>query len=491
MVITCEGCTTRFQLDDARVPDGGIRVRCSRCDHAFFAKPAERAGHPVARAVEEALEAEEISARNPVGLGPGTEGPGDEHDWEFNREPASPGDGPLEVAAPLSMGELGIAAGSGEGSGALGETGALLEAEYPPVRGADPLLDPSPAADPEDFLLAGATVGHDLGDEATFSGDPSLEADPRLEFGRPGMDLTAADSRDGSLDALAPETEAGQVSEAPDSCEGEAPGAISVDGGTTGALESEVSGSAQEGAAGEAVSPGAESALGLGSPEDWDFFANGDVPAVEAGAPVPLARISLGPPSEMLPKPRPPVVADAETSGVRHWLVRVVHTIGWAATAGLVVLLLEAGGGGFPAPAPHQAPSAGLVFEDFGARRLDNAVVGPMRVVEGRVHAPAGLAVSPGMQLVVQLLDRDGTVVNDDAATLGPALSERLLRELSPDEIRERLRGGAAQWLEPGTLASVVAVIERPPASAEHFRIVSVTRPLGPTTQVAERFPAD
>ncbi|HME73495.1 MAG TPA: zinc-ribbon domain-containing protein [Myxococcota bacterium] len=36
MIVACERCRTRFQLDDTRVPGGGVRVRCSRCKHAFF-----------------------------------------------------------------------------------------------------------------------------------------------------------------------------------------------------------------------------------------------------------------------------------------------------------------------------------------------------------------------------------------------------------------------------------------------------------------------
>ncbi len=36
MIVSCEKCHTRFQLDDARVPEAGVRVRCSRCKHAFF-----------------------------------------------------------------------------------------------------------------------------------------------------------------------------------------------------------------------------------------------------------------------------------------------------------------------------------------------------------------------------------------------------------------------------------------------------------------------
>jgi predicted Zn finger-like uncharacterized protein len=41
LIVTCEQCTTQFQLDDAKVPAGGVRVRCSRCKHAFFIQPAD------------------------------------------------------------------------------------------------------------------------------------------------------------------------------------------------------------------------------------------------------------------------------------------------------------------------------------------------------------------------------------------------------------------------------------------------------------------
>jgi predicted Zn finger-like uncharacterized protein len=41
MVITCEKCQTRFELDETRVPPKGARVRCSRCQHRFHVKPPE------------------------------------------------------------------------------------------------------------------------------------------------------------------------------------------------------------------------------------------------------------------------------------------------------------------------------------------------------------------------------------------------------------------------------------------------------------------
>ena len=36
MIVTCEECSTSFQLDEARIPATGAQVRCSRCKHAFF-----------------------------------------------------------------------------------------------------------------------------------------------------------------------------------------------------------------------------------------------------------------------------------------------------------------------------------------------------------------------------------------------------------------------------------------------------------------------
>jgi len=38
MIIQCDKCKTRFKLDDSRVTDAGIRVRCSRCSHTFVVR---------------------------------------------------------------------------------------------------------------------------------------------------------------------------------------------------------------------------------------------------------------------------------------------------------------------------------------------------------------------------------------------------------------------------------------------------------------------
>lgn len=61
MIIACEKCSTRFQLDAARVPATGVKVRCSRCRHAFVVRPAE--AELATGAEAEAVHAHEAAAR--------------------------------------------------------------------------------------------------------------------------------------------------------------------------------------------------------------------------------------------------------------------------------------------------------------------------------------------------------------------------------------------------------------------------------------------
>lgn len=123
MIIACEQCDTRFQLDDSRIPPKGARVRCSRCKHAFFVP------HP-GLSVEEVIEEVVAEATDPSlaalpeatqDLGPaaaieeespfdaalpgpghtdpdvssslapvdGSAQPDFEEDWEFNEDPPS------------------------------------------------------------------------------------------------------------------------------------------------------------------------------------------------------------------------------------------------------------------------------------------------------------------------------------------------------------------------------------------------------------------
>jgi len=38
MIIKCDNCSTKFRLDDSRITEQGVRVRCSRCSHTFIVR---------------------------------------------------------------------------------------------------------------------------------------------------------------------------------------------------------------------------------------------------------------------------------------------------------------------------------------------------------------------------------------------------------------------------------------------------------------------
>ena len=103
MVITCEKCSTKFKLDDERIPEDGIRVRCSRCQHALFAKrpgaswEEEDPDDLFERDVSQALtgeagdipveETQAADVAPQASASPSTgERPFEDGDWEFNNE---------------------------------------------------------------------------------------------------------------------------------------------------------------------------------------------------------------------------------------------------------------------------------------------------------------------------------------------------------------------------------------------------------------------
>ncbi len=80
MIVTCEQCSTQFRLDDAKVPETGARVRCSKCKHAFFIQPASKRSDTLAAAdlAEEAMR----GGRDEDAL--------EDSDWQFNEEAQPP-----------------------------------------------------------------------------------------------------------------------------------------------------------------------------------------------------------------------------------------------------------------------------------------------------------------------------------------------------------------------------------------------------------------
>jgi len=119
MIVVCEGCDRRFQVDAARIPAGGARVRCKRCGHRFRVAPAS--GAPAAPTTDDTtLE--------------GTTAPAAPGELHFVTEPSAVEDGgtaPPDDAGQAAGERTGTSWEFGESIFKLEGAGEALAAEAP------------------------------------------------------------------------------------------------------------------------------------------------------------------------------------------------------------------------------------------------------------------------------------------------------------------------------------------------------------------------
>jgi hypothetical protein len=174
---------------------------------------------------------------------------------------------------------------------------------------------------------------------------------------------------------------------------------------------------------------------------------------------------------------------ESEPSQLAGWVVSAGAGVGWLATASLMASLLISGLAPRTTPATASGTGAGLV--DVQAHRIDNAVAGQLVLIEAQLPAEEALSRSLGTRFAVALLDSDGVVVAQDAASFGPALTPPELRESAPAALRAELAQAAlaAAW-RPVTAAmdqTLHAVLAKTPAAATHFEIVQIPVEPAPT----------
>jgi predicted Zn finger-like uncharacterized protein len=235
----------------------------------------------------------------------------------------------------------------------------------------------------------------------------------------------------------------------------------------------------------------------LGSPRDWDFFAEeadltpskpaqpppGRVPAKLAKRP--LRKRQRREPAEPLGRIRPgPAAATAGESPPSVRSRRAAFATGWAGAAAL--FLIGAYGGLAPrSPVAESAPGAqavaGLEAEEVTARWVENAVAGPLFVVSGELRNPGPQTAVAGALIAVQLLDEAGVVLDGASAVLGPALPTAAVRERDPRELRQLQAEGARRlaWapLAPGGRLAFHAVLADAPPAATRFRLEASPAP--------------
>jgi predicted Zn finger-like uncharacterized protein len=163
LIISCEQCRAQFRLDDSKIPEGGARVRCSKCNHAFFIAPPGQSDD---------LEAENL-AREALERGRPSEVDEPESDWEFNEDaaPSPPSPPPGLRAARDAVDDLlgdlarSVPVGPGAETSELAEPSAA-EPELQRDDGAE-LSEPEPeAAEPPPGPELGSPEGWNFFDDS-------------------------------------------------------------------------------------------------------------------------------------------------------------------------------------------------------------------------------------------------------------------------------------------------------------------------------------
>jgi predicted Zn finger-like uncharacterized protein len=446
VIVTCEKCSTQFQLDDSRVPQGGAKVRCSRCKHAFRVMPegaaADAAGDSGRRAKGES-DTKEITQDPPGRKQAARSAPSqpeaerslsgvenEESDWRFNdengrsftrREAAEEKPEPPAVAAPINS-RLGDEWFSG------GSDAPLELDDRPRGHAAEP--EPAPAPAPP----------HEPPRPAVREAAPPVE---EPSFDTPSIDTPVADPHPS---AQIPDFEAEpSFDETPEP---------SFDA----AFEGDLGGEPQEKLPFVDRRAAKEESDELGG-DTWDLLAGAEEDAAEPASEQPAKR----------PRVRGP---SFDFSGIADKLVvftgQAGNLLGWAAATALFGYGLYAGLAP-QAPTPvKQGDVAGLEVTSLDSRMVENVAQGTLWVVSGRVRNQGSGAAELG-SLALELLDRRGEPLISDRVALHAPMSRTALREGTGSLEAPPLTGRVG----PGEERSFEAVLASLPPEAAAFRLVA------------------
>jgi predicted Zn finger-like uncharacterized protein len=456
VIVTCEQCETQFQLDDSKVPESGIRVRCSRCKHAFFVESPHRPD--TARADDLAREAlaqdSAVASRDRDSNATGLEN--DESDWQFNEE--------VDRAPAPDDGKDDLAAAQEAVDDLLGST---FSRSVDLVTGSDESIDP--VVGPDDSIDLGQL---DL-DDGIDPGGSDLDLDapgPSMEDAAGAeLDLSPEPAEDPNAvtndRSIASEDSARPVTPAPAEPEG---------------LRLEASAVPDRREASD------DRLTQLGSPDDLEL-RTGDATPEPPSSGTPVGRLSPSVPEEIENPSRAAAPVhrgaddgafdvDTQTVTGAAWISRVRGGVGWAlvgllcAYAGVVGLWPRASAS---EPVLGAQPVAGLEADAVRGRWIENAVAGPIYVVSGELRATSSAPLPTGSLLRVRLLDADGAAIGVEPAAVGPLVSAERLRHWSLRDLREFQETGALRlaWdpLAPGEHRPFHAILGRVPPTAVAF----------------------
>jgi predicted Zn finger-like uncharacterized protein len=461
LIVTCEECSTSFQLDESRIPPDGARVRCSRCKHAFFlphpSTSQTDAVHSIAADAAAATSAAPppTSDLDQAGAAAGAEATRaapeaepEEEDWQFNEEVRIAGDDDdLESSADPEL-----QAGLGE--------------DFDPGTDFDEEFDSSHLTD---------EVGlGDLGEPGFSQGDAGA-VDPAA-LSASGLELDTDGGTEPPQGSIPDESGLGPVDEFDSLME---EGGLELDSSSEGGEPESVAAAAPEA---ETTGRYAASAAAddLGDPESWDLVggdagapASGTIGGLVGSFRADAGRRSLGISSDFLDsfESSPYEEDEEEPSTLTRFANRVGGAIGWVVTLAMIAGVLQIA---FRSEMARWAETGqGVRVDSFVAETTSSGWVetsraGNVLVVHGQARNVGGQSVWP-QALQLAFLDGAGERLAVRPLLAGLPLEESVLRESDPEV------------LEAARVAAVDGFMRTPLAAAEvrRFEVVVGELPAG------------
>jgi len=437
LIVTCEECSTSFQLDETRIPESGAQVRCSRCKHAFFLPSpsasqsqathsiAEEAAHdPMSNVPPVASDASDIAST--AGAAAPDLDP-DEEDWQFSEEIRSEGDEDLEPESDFGVSQ---------------DFGSGLDADELLADGGEGTEDALDQFDPAD---SGAEIDSvDL--ESSSGSGLELESSPEPE--EPVRD----ESDFGSVDDFSSLMEDDDVVPVDLAAEIEAELETAESASLTGVSDSE-SGKTDD----------------LGDPESWDLVGSHDFAASKPasgrlGNPFQDDEFGSGFAFEDESGESP--YEDESGSESRLWrgLAQVGNGIGWVITIASVVVVL---GLGLRAEwtrsgqSPQTVSVGAMTAETTQASWVETSRSGSILIVAGELRNTGNVPLWPGT-VQLALLDAEGGRLTAPPIQAGERITESILREASPDQLIASATAAALNLrdrpLAPGEIRAFEAI---------------------------------
>lgn len=470
MIVTCQECSTSFQLDDARIPASGARVRCSRCKHAFFLpNPSASQSEAVHAVVEQVVQGKLGGTPEPTrDLGPGARtersaaagvrSEPEEEDWQFSQEIRVAGDDEHDeerVEVEVAVGTP--SAGRADSFDLTGDFGRgfdpeTLTQEEPPQAGSG-RADKARKAGPAKAFASAA--------EPAKAAHPAPARD-ESSFGSIDDFSSLIEDEDLSIDLDAPP----RPSPPPRP-------------------------PARPAARGAVASSGA--AEDLGDPESWDIVGGeGARRATSRVAALVRPKSSPGKPSaDAASRPGgldlfadaelPPVrdeVDEASARGAVPWAA-VGRLAGWAVTLASVAVVF----GSLVRPEwarrgtePQRLEIGPFVAETARVGWLESSRSGLLLVFEGELRNTGSTPLRP-IPLQLSLLDPSGERLADPPIEAGMPLDAFTLREASPQQLVAERDEAVARWLaaplSPGEVRrfTAVATVSELPAAAHRVAL--------------------